>query len=162
MEIVDGYKEPPVPYDEDKLPSKPWKVDPWDDVLPSDPGFLTDVVLALRGTSIPTAFALWTAILVIATAVKREAWMKWYPKPLYGNLYLMLVSPPRLNKKSSCISFGERLLRKFPAYIRDYLSHLRFDVNRIGEHICVTKLLKPSSFDYLHLIRDKSFQLFPI
>ena len=143
--ILEGYTSPPKPYDENDLPRKPWKPDPWDDVLPSAPGFLSDVVLALRGTSIPTAFAVWTAVLLIASAVKREAWLKWYPKPLYGNLYLLLVSPPRINKKSSCIMFGERLLRQFPTYMRNHnkrvMKNLKVIRNKATKEYIVSNMM---------------------
>ena len=143
--FVDGYTKAPVPYDEREVKKKLWKSDPWDDAMPSAKGFLSDFVYSLRGTSVPTAFALWTAVLTIASAVKREAWLEWYPKPLYGNMYLLLVSPPRINKKTSCISVGEDLLKRFPAYIKNHnkrlIKRLKVIRNKATKEYIVSSML---------------------
>lgn len=110
----------PVPYDENALNgNKFWQPDPSDGLLPSQKGFLTDLVYAYRGTEIPTLFTLWSGLWAISAAVRREAWVKWFPDRFYANLYVILVGTPGLVKKSSAANVVTNLLANLPDYIED-------------------------------------------
>lgn len=103
----------PIPFEEpgDKI----WPVEEWDRYLPS-PGFITDFVLATRGTEAPTNFCLWSAIFTISSMLKRESYFKWYPSPLYPNLFVFLVGPPKCGK-GTVLEFGSKILSGFHTYI---------------------------------------------
>lgn len=85
-----------------------WQADVTDDLIPS-PGFLSDFVLALRGTEAPTVFCLWAGLWAISSLLKRETWYDWFPEPLYPNLYVILVSPPRLCAKSTVARWAAKV-----------------------------------------------------
>lgn len=96
---------PPVPYTEDDV-VKIWEDEEWDSKLPQ-PGFLTDLVLTTRGIETPTKFAIWSGIFAISTILKRDAYLDWGFKPLYPNMYIILVAPPRMCAKSTVIDICE-------------------------------------------------------
>jgi hypothetical protein len=111
---------PPIAYDENAINGqKFWGPDPSDGLLPQQKGFLTDLVYAYRGTEIPTLFTLWSGLWAIAAAVRREAWVKWFPGRFYANLYVILVGTPGLVKKSSAANIVTDLLANLPDYIDD-------------------------------------------
>ncbi len=92
---------------------KPYMTDRMDALLPS-PGFLTDFVNTGRGMESPTLFFVWNALWLLSTVLKREAWLRWYPNKLYPNLYVLLVAPPALCRKSSSMHIALNLLRDLP------------------------------------------------
>lgn len=108
---MSGQPDPPIPYDDRKI-KRNWVPEKWDHNLPKQRGFVTDMVLALRGTKVPTSFAVWTAISSIASAIKREAWVEWGIQRLFSNFYIILVAPPSVCGKDTVISFMERTLFK--------------------------------------------------
>jgi hypothetical protein len=110
---------PPLPYDEDAAPNKFWKPDPYDYVIPARKGFITDYVYSLRGTEIPTLYAIWSALFMLSTAIKREAWTSWYPDKLFSNLYVILLGPPGRGKKSTTLdSQTQKIITGFPQYMQ--------------------------------------------
>ena len=98
----------PEPFIEPSGP-KPYVIDPADVLTPS-PGFVTDFVNLGRGTEAPTIFLLWGALWTLSAAMNRNAWVQWYPKQLWPNLYVLFVAPAGLCKKSTPIDFGKSLL----------------------------------------------------
>jgi len=62
----------------------------------------------------PTLFFVWNALWLLSTVLKREAWLRWYPNKLYPNLYVLLVAPPALCRKSSSMHIAVNLLRELP------------------------------------------------
>ncbi|KKK50388.1 hypothetical protein LCGC14_3125520, partial [marine sediment metagenome] len=106
----------PVAY---KDPSeKFWAEDPFDIYLPT-PGFVSDFILATRGMATPTIFSVWVALFMLSTAIKREAWFKWFPDPIYPNLYVIFVAPPKICAKSVSARLGGQILSVFPDSIDD-------------------------------------------
>ena len=89
---------------------KPYKPDGADNYLPK-PGFVTDFVNLGRSTESPTLFLIWGALWTLSTVLNRNAWLQWYPKPLWPNLYVIFVAPASLCKKSTPINFGVDLLK---------------------------------------------------
>lgn len=109
----------PEPYDENDDSDIFWDQEYFDQFMPKQKGFITDLVYATRGMEIPTSFSVWNAIVTISSAVKREAWLAWYPRRLYANFYLILVAPPSVCKKSTSIGFVDRMLSKLHKNIPD-------------------------------------------
>lgn len=62
----------------------------------------------------PSKFHFWTAVSVIAGALRRRVWIdqayfQWLP-----NFYIIFVSPPGIISKSSTVDIGMNLLREVP------------------------------------------------
>jgi len=93
-----------------------WKDEEWDKYLPS-PGFITDFVTATRGIESPTQLSVWNAIFTISSLLKRDAYLKWYPSPLYPNMFILMVAPPRICAKSTIARVSDTILTEFPNYI---------------------------------------------
>jgi hypothetical protein len=111
--------ETPIPYDESQIKDKFWKEEPFDKCLP-EKGFLTDFVLATRGIETPTLLSFWSAVWTLSSALKRDAFFKWFPDPLYPNFFIILVAPPALCRKSTAVrQFGEKILIAFTKYYED-------------------------------------------
>lgn len=90
----------------------------WEEILPRG-GFIEDFVLATKGTETSTAFAVWTALMTVASALTRDAYLSLFPASWYPNLYVILVGPPGLVKKSTVLNLGGSLLRNFHTRIKD-------------------------------------------
>ena len=73
-------------------------------------GFIADFVLYTRGIETPTKFAVWSALMGVSIILKRDAYMDWFPKPLYPNLFLMLVAPPRICAKTTCVEIAADII----------------------------------------------------
>ena len=113
----------PEPYDEDQDPNPFWREgdyayeDPGDTMLPSRKGFITDLVYYMRGSEVPTAFQVWSALWVLSNAVKREAWIQWGEDEFFSNLYIILIGTAGVVKKTTMVSKGESILRKMVDFI---------------------------------------------
>lgn len=117
---IDLTAAPPVPYNEDADPEKFWIKDPADKMLPHNKGFITDFVYFLRGTEIPTLYAIWAALFGLSSMIKREAWLEWFPGwNLYTNFYLILVGGAGRVKKSTTISMIMKVLEGAYGFISD-------------------------------------------
>jgi Protein of unknown function (DUF3987) len=121
----------PIPYDENAAEDQFWRTgkyayeDPWDRHLPHERGFVHDFVAHLRGHETPTAFCLWSAIFFIASAVKREAWVRWGDGRLYPNLYLMFIGPPGIVKKGTAIEHGYHVFMHVHDHMKDAYARAR-------------------------------------
>jgi len=111
--------ETPAPFIEP--PEVEYARDAADSILPS-PGFVTDFVNLGRGTETPTIFLVWGALWTLAAALNRNAWLEWYPKKLWPNLYVLFIAPAGLCKKSTPIDFGQALLEESDHYRPDSLT----------------------------------------
>lgn len=118
----------PVAFDEKKV-EKFWVDEKFDKLLPK-PGFLTDFVLATRGIETPTLLSFWSAVWTLSSALKRDAYFRWFPDPLYPNFFIVLVAPPRICAKSTAIrQFGEKALVDFPQMYSDPRMQFAKEVN---------------------------------
>lgn len=123
--------ETPIPFDESQIKDKFWSEEPFDKYLPGK-GFLTDFVLATRGIETPTHFCFWSAVWTLSSALKRDAFFKWFPDPLYPNFFIILVAPPRICAKSTAVKqFGERILIDFSKRYQDPMIKFIKEVNLI-------------------------------
>ena len=110
---------PPVPLNPEIITDH---IEPevWDKHIPRG-GFIEDFVLGTRGIETPTKFAVWAGLFAISALVKRDVWYKWYPRPLYPNLFVIFVAPPRICAKSTCVDIGEEVLVNSQNFINDPL-----------------------------------------
>jgi hypothetical protein len=116
-----GYKKAPVPCVEKQCPDDlKWVRDYYDDAIPSQKGFITDMIFHSRGYETPTLSVIWTALFVLSSAIKREAWFKWTPKYLFSNQYIIIIGPAGVVKKTTAIvDIGFPILKQFRSYIQD-------------------------------------------
>jgi hypothetical protein len=119
-----------------------WAPDPFDAFLPKTPGFVNDFVLALRGQEVPVAFSLWCALVTLSTALKRETWLKWSEDHLFPNIYLVLVSPAGMAKKSAPINMGCACLQGMPDYFTDINVVVRKNVSIFRDKITGEAIVK--------------------
>lgn len=103
-----AFVEPPGPV--------PYAHDPADVILPEQPSFVTDFVNMGRGTEAPTLFLIWGALWTLSAATNRNAWLKWFPKRLWPNLFVLLVAPAGICRKSIAMDFGKQLLETSEQY----------------------------------------------
>ena len=119
-DVRPGYTEPPVPYEEKMAPGEFWEPDFYDQAIPSQKGFITDFIYYTRGFETPTLSVIWTALFILSSAIKREAWLKWAPDGLFTNQYIILIGPAGIVKKTTAVSvIGLPVLRKFRYFIGD-------------------------------------------
>lgn len=112
----------PVPFDPSAYPKGTFIDEPWDRLLPG-PGFFRDFTYALKGTETNTGFSMWAAIWAISTILTRDAWLTWYPDPLYPNIYVLFVSLPG-TKKSTAALFAGKVTRRVSEYFEKHNSPL--------------------------------------
>lgn len=122
MDSQDGYKMPPIPFNESAVPAdqRDWVYDYGERAVPNRRGFITDFVYHTRGYETPTLGAVWSALFILSSAIKREAWMQWCPRPLYPNLYMMVIGPAgRVKKTTAVVELGLPILEEFSKHITD-------------------------------------------
>lgn len=108
--------------------TSPPQVLPWREDTPSEDGdalvpeggFIRDFVYWTKGIESPTEFAIWAALWLLSSLIKRDAWFKWQTEfPLYPNLYVIFVAPPGILKKSTMISRAGFLGYLAPMTVKD-------------------------------------------
>jgi hypothetical protein len=114
----------PIPYDDSPSEVYSWNRDPGDDVLPARKGFLTDCVFRHRGKEVTTLYTVWSTLLIMSSAIKREAWIKFGSKKLWTNFYCVLLGPAGVAHKGEAINDAIEILEKMSNYIED--EDLRF------------------------------------
>ena len=62
----------------------------------------------------PTKFHFWTAVSVLAGALRRRVWIEQIYFQWVPNFYIIFVSPPGIISKSTTADIGMRLLRNVP------------------------------------------------
>jgi hypothetical protein len=116
-ELKTGYNIPPTPYREEDDVNRFWVRDLYDNAIPKQKGFITDLIYHMRGMEVPTMFTIWSALWLLSTVVKREAWLKWYPRPLYPNLYIILAAPAGFKKSVTIDEIGLPIIEHMQKYI---------------------------------------------
>lgn len=119
---LEGYRVPPIPYVEEDTPleTRKWVADYHDHLIPKRKGFISDFVFHTRGIMTPTLASIWSCLFLLQSAIKREAWLKWHPKPLYPNQYILIIGAAGKVKKTTAVTdIGWPILKKFRAYIND-------------------------------------------
>lgn len=102
----------PTPLDKDAFSKRCPRVhDPFEDFLPSQPGFIQDFVIGLYNSEVPVAYSAWSAVWCVAMALKREAHVRWFKDdPLFPNFYIILSGPPS-SKKGKAIGRAVRVYK---------------------------------------------------
>lgn len=119
-EMRQGYDKPPIPYIETMAKGEFWCPDYYDQAIPTQKGFITDFIYYTRGFETPTLSVIWTALFILSSAIKREAWFQWAPDGLYTNQYIIIIGPAGIVKKTTAVSvIGLPILRKFRYWIKD-------------------------------------------
>ena len=124
-EIEAALANPPEPFIEPA--HKLYPTDPMDAMLPK-PGFVTDFINTGRGMESPTLFFFWNAMWLLSTVLTREAWVEWYPDKLWPNLYVIIVAPPSLCRKSSSMKIASNLLRALPKFMPNTVDSYKKDL----------------------------------
>ena len=132
------------PYDPTQLVQF-WQPEGFDVHVPPG-GFLSDFVLALRGIESPTSFCLWAGLWAVSSILKREVWFQWHPEKLFPNLYVVLVSPPKLCAKSTVARHAGRVLSLAPRHVQDPVLSILKQVNMVKSKASpesLTTILEP-------------------
>ena len=108
-----------VPFDDSKCTDKCWNKDVFDDFIPKRKGFITDCLYMLRGSEAPTMFTIWSVLIILSMAVKREAWINFGLIKKFANLYVILVGKAGLAKKTFSIDVLLPILYRSHRYIKD-------------------------------------------
>lgn len=109
----------PIPFDEALDKDRFWPYEPFDNYLPSSKGFLTDFIYHNRGCEVPTIFNIWSGLYTLSTLIKREAWIEWGRSKLFANLYIIMVAPPGIGKKSTAVNHAGDLLLNLNEEIKE-------------------------------------------
>lgn len=123
----------PVAYPSDDIAKKyQFKPEAFDDLIPRG-GFIEDFVLGSRNIAAPTVLGLWTAIYTVSSILKRNAYFKWADTILVPNLFMLMVAPPGIVKKSSQMNKSLRVLKEVPRYVHDpVMEFIRIPKTRKG------------------------------
>ena len=78
-----------------------------------------------KETESPRIFSKWTAISVIASALRKKCHFQLGRLKTYPNLYIVLVAPPGRCKKGVSMSYGKVLLQSVPGIIISAESNTR-------------------------------------
>ena len=119
---IEGYMYPPRPYYEESIPlnRRLWKPDFYDHLIPREKSFVSDFIYHTRGIMTPTLACIWSALFLLQSVIKREAWLKWYPKSLYPNQYIIIIGGAGRVKKTTAVSIvGLEIINAYRKYIRD-------------------------------------------
>lgn len=118
----------------------------WERIMPRG-GFVEDFVLSTKGTETATSFAIWGALSMMSSAMNRDSYLALYPAYWYPNMYIIIVSPPGLNKKSIPINEANSILRDYHNYIVDedarWKKNLNIHTNRVTPE-GIQDLLRPT------------------
>ena len=72
--------------------------------------WLMELSRGVRVTESPEHFWLWSGIFTIAAAVQRKVWLPYGISTIYPNLYVMIVAPPGVCRKSPPVKLAKQLL----------------------------------------------------
>ena len=145
--IVDTKSIQPLSVPTKKL----WKKEEFDEYVP-DCGFISDFVLATRGIETPAIFTTWTALFMISSVLKRDVWIEHYPGNLFGNLYVVFVTPPGMSYSITALEqFGIPILQSFPSLISDDNWWPKKKVDLITGHLTTDRFansINPRGIEY--------------
>jgi len=72
--------------------------------------WITEYLIYTEKTESPTIFHKWTAISVIASALRRKTWFNFGRIRVHPNCYIVFVAEPGIARKTQAISYGEEIL----------------------------------------------------
>jgi hypothetical protein len=145
--------KPPSPVKASEV-AEGWQPDPWDHNLPRQGGFITDLVWATRGTESTTKFATWSALFAVSSLLKRDAWLPWIEgSPMFANIYIFFVAPPRVCAKSTAVKFASKAMRS--------ASHIKMDpiLKYLKEFNEINGKATPEALYDAMMPEEKAFQI---
>lgn len=148
-ELLPPLESAPKTFDPEAVENKFWTEEEWDQYVP-ETGWLSDFVLANRGIETPTSFCLWTGISTISNALKRDAWLRWVPRGLYPNFYVLMVGPPKTGKTTIAL-YSDDLLRRMIDYLPTERMKIAKRVNMFRSRItpeAIVRVLEPKEEPY--------------
>lgn len=152
----------PIPYDEDKDPDRFWVKDISDVVKPKQLGFLTDIIYFMRGMEVPTVFTVWSALWLLSTCIKREAWLKWFPNDMFANIYVILTGPAGCKKSTTIDDVGIPIVRNMQQYIQNHNIRKMKNINIVKDKMTPESLLssmlpenKPGKQSFIFTQKDE-------
>lgn len=78
------------------------------------PNWITAYMEYVENTEPARQFQLWSAFAVISSVLQRKCWLKLGRITVYPNLYVVLVAPPGVARKSQSIIFATEFLSAIP------------------------------------------------
>jgi hypothetical protein len=110
----------PIPYKEEDDPKHKWKVSKLEnEYLLTSRGYLTDCMYSYRGHQVDPFYITWTALYMLSTIIKREAWMEWGHGRMYPNIYVILIGKSGISCKGTSIELCEKVLPHFHKHIKE-------------------------------------------
>ncbi|DBA35003.1 TPA_asm: DNA primase [Caudoviricetes sp. vir526] len=140
---------PPKAFKEPK--EKPYTPDEIDKLFEENPSFVTDFMNLGRAVESPSLFLVWGALWTISSALNRNAWLSWYPRPMYPNIYVIFVANAGVCKKSTPLEIGSALLMESQ---QNRLSNLDEFAN---EYRIITSKSSPEGLFLMLKPEEKSF-----
>ena len=117
-------------------------IEEWDVNIPKD-GFIRDFCLATKGKATPSKFSAWSAMWLISSVIKRDAWLQWDPHELWGNLWVIIVAPPKWFGKSTVADdYCDEILQEFIQHIHDPLEKARKNQRLFHGSVTIEALYK--------------------
>jgi hypothetical protein len=96
----------------------------------------------MRGFEAPTLSCIWTALFVMSSAIKREAWLQWSPKKLFTNQYIIIIGPAGIVKKTTAVvGVGLPVLRSFQKDLTDRQFALMKDIKIVKDKVTPEAML---------------------
>lgn len=75
-------------------------------------GVLESFCKFTEDTEVPAAFAVWSGMITIAAALGRDCFVDYGYYTLYPNMYIVLIGPSAVAKKSTAIKFAAKMIRQ--------------------------------------------------
>ena len=75
-------------------------------------GVLESFCQFTEATEVPAAFAVWSGLIAIAASLGRDCFVDYGYYTLYPNLYVVLIGPSAVAKKSTPIKFAFRMIKQ--------------------------------------------------
>lgn len=103
-----------------------------DSLIPKTKGFITDFIYSLRGYETPTDYCVWAAMGIVAAALKRNTFLEFAHDSIYPNLYIILVGPNGVVKKTTTISHALKVLESSFNFYVDKRAKIRHRIKVIA------------------------------
>lgn len=76
--------------------------------------WLTSYLKYTDNSESPTSYHTWCGLSVIAGALQRKVYLRWWPQTIYPNLYVVLIGPSGRTRKGVALGMAKDLLKQIP------------------------------------------------